>query len=208
MLAAAGIGAILAPPVMGAAAFLIAEFLNITYFDVVKMAVIPALLYYCSIFVMVEADSRRLALRERRRRRLDRFAEVTRDGWHYFASIVAIVVLMARGVTAFRAVFWATVVAVGVELLSDASMRSWPRRLWRPLSRRAAARVVPGRRDDRRRRNHRRHRHADGPGAEGCGADRDAGRRQPPLHGALLGARRVGARSRRARSPPRTSSRR
>src|SRR5262245_44235413 len=64
ILAAAGIGAILAPPVMGAAAFLIAEFLNISYFDVVKMAAIPAALYYLSIFLTVEADSRRLALRE------------------------------------------------------------------------------------------------------------------------------------------------
>ena len=60
MLAAAGIGAILAPPVMGAAAFLIAEFLNISYFEVMRMAAIPAALYYLSIFLMVEADSRRL----------------------------------------------------------------------------------------------------------------------------------------------------
>ena len=47
---------------MGAAAFLIAEFLNITYLQVIAMAIIPATLYYLSIFLMVEADSRRLAL--------------------------------------------------------------------------------------------------------------------------------------------------
>ena len=63
ILASAGIGAILAPPVMGAAAFLIAEFLRISYLQVIVMAAIPALLYYLSIFLMVEADSRRLALR-------------------------------------------------------------------------------------------------------------------------------------------------
>ena len=55
MLASAGIGAILAPPVMGAAAFLIAEFLRISYLQVIAMAAIPALLYYLSIFLMVEA---------------------------------------------------------------------------------------------------------------------------------------------------------
>ena len=42
---------------------------------------------------------------------------VTRQGWHHFASLVAIVVLMARGVTAFRAVFWATVLAVAASFL-------------------------------------------------------------------------------------------
>ena len=63
ILAASGLGAILAPPVMGAAAFLIAEFLGITYFEVVKMAAIPAALYYLSIFMTIEADSRRLGLR-------------------------------------------------------------------------------------------------------------------------------------------------
>ena len=64
ILAAAGIGAILAPPVMGAAAFLIAEFLNLSYFEVVKMDAIPACLYYLSIVITVEADSRRLELKE------------------------------------------------------------------------------------------------------------------------------------------------
>ena len=67
VLAAAGIGAILAPPVMGAAAFLIAEFLNISYLEVIVTAAIPAALYYLSIFLMVEADSRRLGLRADRR---------------------------------------------------------------------------------------------------------------------------------------------
>src|SRR5687767_5793249 len=46
MLAASGIGAILAPPAMGAAAFLIAEYLKITYLEVIAMAAVPALLYY------------------------------------------------------------------------------------------------------------------------------------------------------------------
>ena len=55
VLAAAGIGAILAPPVMGAAAFLIAEFLHISYLEVIVTAAIPAALYYLSIFLMVEA---------------------------------------------------------------------------------------------------------------------------------------------------------
>ena len=57
LLAAGGLGAIISPPVLGAAAFLIAEFLKISYLDVIWMAAIPTILYYFSILVMVELDA-------------------------------------------------------------------------------------------------------------------------------------------------------
>jgi TRAP transporter 4TM/12TM fusion protein len=140
ILAAAGIGAILAPPVMGAAAFLIAEFLDLPYLAVVKMAILPAALYYLSIVLTVESDSRRLDLQptdvdERG------VGAVTRQGWFYFASLVAIAALMATGVTAFRAVFWATVVAAAVSFASR-EYRLTPRRLARALAAGGAG-VVP-----------------------------------------------------------------
>ena len=59
LLAAGGLGAIISPPVLGAAAFLIAEFLKISYFDVIVMATIPTVLYYFAILVMVEIDARK-----------------------------------------------------------------------------------------------------------------------------------------------------
>ena len=110
VLAAAGIGAILAPPVMGATAFLMAEFLKVAYFDIAMMAILPAALYYGSLLVVVEADARRsgVAMRAPDERSL---GAVTRAGWHHFVSFVVMVALMVRGVTAFLAVFWATVVA-------------------------------------------------------------------------------------------------
>jgi TRAP transporter 4TM/12TM fusion protein len=127
ILASAGIGAILAPPVMGAAAFLIAEFLRISYLKVIAIAIVPALLYYFAIFVMVEADSRRLALRP-----VDMghttLGALTRRGWHHFVALASIVVLMARGFTAFRAVFWAMVLAVAFSFFQRESAL-YPRRL-------------------------------------------------------------------------------
>ena len=59
LLAAGGLGAILSPPVLGAAAFLIAEFLKISYLDVILMATIPTILFYLGIFIMVEIDARK-----------------------------------------------------------------------------------------------------------------------------------------------------
>jgi TRAP transporter 4TM/12TM fusion protein len=140
ILAAAGIGAILAPPVMGAAAFLIAEFLDIPYLAVVKMAIIPAALYYLSIVLTVEADSRRLDLRPAAVAHRG-VGAVTREGWFYFASLVAIAALMATGITAFRGVFWATAVAAAVSFASP-ERRLTPARLARALSAGGAG-VVP-----------------------------------------------------------------
>jgi TRAP transporter 4TM/12TM fusion protein len=132
ILAAAGLGAILAPPAMGAAAFLIAEYLNVPYLQVVAMAVVPALLYYLSVFLMIEADSRRLALRPMDIP-LPPLGTITRRGWHHFVSLAAIVVLMMRGLTAFRAVFWATMLAIALSFLHrDTAL--WPRRLARALA--------------------------------------------------------------------------
>jgi TRAP transporter 4TM/12TM fusion protein len=110
VLAAAGIGAILAPPVMGATAFLMAEFLKVAYFDIAMMAIVPAALYYGSLLVVVEADARRAGV-EMRAPDGRSLGAVTRSGWQHFVSFVVMVALMVRGVTAFLAVFWATVVA-------------------------------------------------------------------------------------------------
>jgi TRAP transporter 4TM/12TM fusion protein len=110
VLAAAGIGAILAPPVMGATAFLMAEFLQVSYFKVVLMAIVPAALYYGALFLVVEADGRLMGIRAPHGGSRS-LRDVTRAGWHHFVSFAAMVVLMIRGVTAFRAVFWATVIA-------------------------------------------------------------------------------------------------
>jgi TRAP transporter 4TM/12TM fusion protein len=127
VLAASGIGAILAPPVMGAAAFLIAEFLQVSYLEVIATAAIPALLYYVSIFLMVEADARRLALTPIDAG-LPSLAVLTRRGWYHFASLVTIVVLLVRGFTTFRSVGWAMLVVVALSFLNRETALT-PRRL-------------------------------------------------------------------------------
>jgi TRAP transporter 4TM/12TM fusion protein len=127
ILAASGIGAIMAPPTLGAAAFLIAEFLKIPYLQVLAMAVIPALLYYLSAFLMIEADSRRLGARGVEVAGPSLWTLTRRYGYH-FLPLVAIVVLMAGGLTAFRAVFLATLLAAALSFLRrESALR--PRRL-------------------------------------------------------------------------------
>ncbi|HVE77969.1 MAG TPA: TRAP transporter fused permease subunit [Gemmatimonadaceae bacterium] len=127
ILSAAGIGALLSPPTLGAAAFLIAEFLEISYLQVLVMATVPMLLYYLSAFLMIEADARRRGAHPALLETLPLGVLTRRYGYH-FASLVAVAALMAAGVSPFRAVFWATILAVGASFLRpETALR--PRRL-------------------------------------------------------------------------------
>jgi TRAP transporter 4TM/12TM fusion protein len=138
ILSAAGIGALLSPPTLGAAAFLIAEFLRISYLQVLVMATVPTLLYYLSIFLMIEADSRRLGTRPaglagaeavlEAGADVPSVLELTKRYWYHFTSLVAIAVLMVSGFSAFRAVFWATLLAFALSFVRRESALT-PRRL-------------------------------------------------------------------------------
>ncbi|HEX3214800.1 MAG TPA: TRAP transporter fused permease subunit, partial [Actinomycetota bacterium] len=128
VLSAAGIGAILSPPTLGAAAFIIAEFLEISYLQVLLFATIPTLLYYLGIILAIEMDSRRYGTRG-----VD--IDTKPLGWlllrygYYFSSLILIVVFMAVGLSPFRAVLYATVVAFALGFLRRET-RWTPRRVF------------------------------------------------------------------------------
>ena len=127
ILSASGIGAIMAPPTMGAAAFLIAEFLQITYLQVILMAIVPAVLYYLSIMLMIEADARRLGTKAVDVN-LPSVGELTRRSGYQFLPLIAIVVFLVSGMTPFLAVFLATMVAILLSFVrSDTALK--PKRL-------------------------------------------------------------------------------
>ncbi|WP_446221717.1 TRAP transporter permease [Nocardia sp. IBHARD005] len=118
MLAAAGVGAILSPPTLGVAAFIVAEYLDVSYVTVLGWALIPTLLYYLGILLSVEIDARRIHAEGRAPvdpadgplptpswKLLGRF------GYH-FSSLIVIVVLLLAGMSATRAVVYATVLAL------------------------------------------------------------------------------------------------
>lgn len=116
ILSAAGIGALLSPPTLGAAAFLIAEYLDVSYLQVLIYATVPTLLYYLSCLLMVEADSRRMQTRAVTIDTLPLWQLTARYGYH-FSSLFVIVILLALGLTPFRAVFFAIVAAFALSFL-------------------------------------------------------------------------------------------
>ena len=105
LLAAGGLGAILSPPVLGAAAFLIAEFLKISYLDVIWMATIPTCLYYLSLLFMVELDARRFGAGVvPYDQTLTPWGMFKRYGFH-FTSLVAVIGFMVVGYSPMLSVF-------------------------------------------------------------------------------------------------------
>lgn len=117
LLSAGGLGAIISPPVLGAAAFLIAEFLKISYLDVLLMAVIPTLLFYFALFLMVEIDARKYGMHEAVIQKVDTVWNLTRKYWFHFLSLISIVVFMLMGFSPVMSVFWATVASLVTSLL-------------------------------------------------------------------------------------------
>jgi TRAP transporter 4TM/12TM fusion protein len=116
ILSAAGIGALLSPPTLGAAAFLIAEYLEISYLQVLLYATIPTVLYYLSCLLMIEADSRRMRTQSVAIDTMPIKELTLRYGYH-FSSLFVIVILMALGQTPFMAVFWSIVAAFALSFL-------------------------------------------------------------------------------------------
>ena len=91
--AAASTGGQLMPPVMGAAAFLMAEFVGVPYFDVVKAAVIPALLYYIGVWLGVHYEAKKYGLKGTPREELPKFGPLFMEKGHLAIPLAVIVYL-------------------------------------------------------------------------------------------------------------------
>lgn len=105
--AAASTGGQLMPPVMGAAAFLMAEFVGVPYIEVVKAAVIPALLYYTGIWLSVHYEAKKYGLKGTPREELPKFGPLLKEKGHLALPLVVIVYLLVTGYTPMRAALYA-----------------------------------------------------------------------------------------------------
>src|SRR6476469_7108069 len=117
LLAAGGLGAIISPPVLGAAAFLIAEFLKISYLDVIWMATIPTCLYYLSLLMMVELDAKKYGAKDVTFTPEMSLGQMTKRYGFHFISLLAVVVFMVIGYSPALSVFYATVVTFALSFL-------------------------------------------------------------------------------------------
>ncbi len=101
--AVASSGGMLMPPVMGAAAFIIAQFLGVPYLQVAKSAIIPVFLYYLALYMAVHLEAKKLKLERIPKKDLPKLGPTFRKSWYLFAPLVLIVVVMIKGYTPGRA---------------------------------------------------------------------------------------------------------
>src|SRR6476659_952675 len=106
--ACASTGAVLAPPVMGATAFVIAQFLNVSYADVAIAAIIPAALYYVGLFMQVDSYAARHGLKGIPRAELPRIMDTIKAGWYYIFVIALLIVMLLYFKRESHAPFYAT----------------------------------------------------------------------------------------------------
>jgi TRAP transporter 4TM/12TM fusion protein len=115
--AAASTGGQLMPPIMGAAAFIMVEFLNIPYFTIAISAAVPALLYFTGIFITVHLEAKKSGLLGLPKERLPNWKYLLRKKWFLASPIAAIIFLLVRGFTPMLAAFWAIIICVGASMI-------------------------------------------------------------------------------------------
>lgn len=93
--AAASTGGQIMPPIMGAAAFLIAEAVGVPYLEVAKAAIIPALLYFTGIWMMIHLEAKKLGLVGIPREQLPKVGPILKERGHLILPIIVIIVLLA-----------------------------------------------------------------------------------------------------------------
>jgi TRAP transporter 4TM/12TM fusion protein len=107
----------LAPPIMGAAAFIIAEYLGITYLEVVKAAAIPAFVSYATLFFIVHVEASKAGMRGLTKKESPDFMEVLKSGLHYLIPISVLVYELvvfrhSPELSAFRAIIVMAVIMI------------------------------------------------------------------------------------------------
>ena len=95
--AAASTGGQLMPPIMGAVAFLMAEFTQIPYMTIVMVATGPIILYYITLMAFIHFEAKKQNIGHMGDMNLPPASKVCREGWHFFVAIMVIIAIMACG---------------------------------------------------------------------------------------------------------------
>jgi len=126
--AVASTGGQIMPPVMGAAAFIMAEFLGVPYIKVALAAIVPALLYYFAVMVQVHLEASRLGLMGLPKDRLPKLWDLLRRKGHLLIPLFGIVYFLLSGYTPLKAAYYGILITVGVSFLNKETRLS-PKKL-------------------------------------------------------------------------------
>ncbi|AJY52064.1 MULTISPECIES: TRAP transporter permease [Halomonadaceae] len=115
--AAASTGGQIMPPLMGAGAFLIAEYTNTPYLDIVKVSILPAIMYFATVYLFVHIIALKQGMQGLPKDELPQMRQVMKDGWHFLLPLAVLVWLLAMSMSPMRVGYYAVVTMVAVAVI-------------------------------------------------------------------------------------------
>jgi TRAP transporter 4TM/12TM fusion protein len=131
--ASASTGGQIMPPIMGAAAFLMAETVGVPYSNIVVRAILPALLYFAGVFITVHLEAKKEGLRGLTKEELPRMLPLIKKTY----LLLPLLILVYLVGTSTRSIAYAAVIAIGVTIvvsLFNKENRITPKRIWEALA--------------------------------------------------------------------------
>jgi TRAP transporter 4TM/12TM fusion protein len=117
--AAASTGGQLMPPIMGAGAFLMAEFTNTSYLTIIKVALIPAIMYYITVILFVHYEAQKFGLKGQPKESLPRIMNVIKKGLHFIIPVLILIYVLVSNYSPMMAGFVAVMSTLVTSLIAN-----------------------------------------------------------------------------------------
>lgn len=117
--ATASTGGQIMPPVMGAAAFIMADFTGISYLYIIAAAAIPAILYYFAVGTMVHLEASKLGLKGLPREELPKLGKILKSNGYQLIPLLSIIFFLVKGYTATLAAFYSIIISVIIAVIAN-----------------------------------------------------------------------------------------
>ncbi len=118
--AAASTGGQLMPPIMGAGAFLMAEFTNTSYLTIIKVALVPAIMYYTTVLFFVHYEAKKYGLKGQPKENLPKVGKVVKEGLHFIIPVLILIYVLVNNYSPMMAGFVAVVSTLAASLAANA----------------------------------------------------------------------------------------
>jgi len=123
--AAASTGGQLMPPIMGAGAFIMSQWTQISYLKIVAVSFIPAMLYFLSVAFMVHLEAQKMGMKPMAKEDIPRFRDVIKEGWNFFVSVIVLMGFLIYGFTPTYSACAGIVAIVVSSWLNKHTRMSW-----------------------------------------------------------------------------------
>ena len=130
--AVASTGGQIMPPIMGAAAFLMAELLELSYTEIILSALVPAFLYYLAVFVQADLEAAKNGIAPLPKDKIPPFIRVMKEGWFFVIPYVVLIwTLFSLNMPPQKSAFWAAITVVAVSIVFGyKKLRITPKQFW------------------------------------------------------------------------------